>query len=342
MISSRLSEMFGLRHPIVLGPMGGVSGGRLAAAVSNAGGLGLIGAGYGDEAWLGQELAVLRAAVDAPWGVGFITWSAQRRAIQLALEAGPDAVMLSFGDPRPFAAMIKAAGCRLLCQVQDIAGARLARDAGADVIVAQGSEAGGHGGSRGTLALVPAVVDAVAPTPVIAAGGIADGRGLAAALMLGADGALLGTRFYASTEALGHAQAKKRIAAASGDDTARTHLFDVVRGLAWPAQYRGRSLCNAFLRRWEDREPELAAAMLRERAAYWDATRTGDFDTAVVWAGEAVDQIRRVERAALLVRRIASQAEALLRSARVRLRAPRAARERARISRHPMRQQELT
>lgn len=340
MIATRLSEMFGLRHPIVLGPMGGVSGGRLAAAVSNAGGLGLVGAGYGDKDWLGQELAHVKAAARAPWGVGFITWSAQRSAVELALDAKPSAVMLSFGDPRPLGAIVKAAGCLLLCQVQDVAGARLARNAGADVIVAQGAEAGGHGGERGTLALVPAVVDAVDPVPVVAAGGIADGRGLAAALMLGAQGALLGTRFYASTEALGHPQAKRRIAGASGDDTSRTHLFDAVRGLAWPPQYSGRALRNAFLRRWEGRGHELTAVLPHESAVYWDATRAGDFDTAVVWAGEAVDQIRRVERAAVLVRRIASEAEALLRSAGAHVRATRSARERAEVSRHPMPQEE--
>ena len=340
-IATRLNGLFGLRHPILLAPMGGVSGGQLAAAVSNAGGLGLIGAGYGDEDWLSRELAHIRTATHAPWGVGFITWSTPRSAVELALNAGPAAVMLSFGDPQPLGALIREAGCKLLCQVQDVAGARAARDAGADVIVAQGAEAGGHGGGRGTLALVPAVVDAVDPLPVVAAGGIADGRGLAAALMLGAQGALIGTRFYASSEALGHPCAKKRIVNACGDDTARTNLFDAVRGLAWPRRYSGRALRNAFLRRWEARVDELAAAMPQERAAYRDATSAGDFDTAVVWAGEAVDQIRRIEQAQALVHRIASEAEALLRSAGACVRGPRSARERAEDTSHPMPQEEL-
>ena len=182
--------------------------------------------------------------------------------------------------------------------MQDLAGARLAVAAGADVIVAQGTEAGGHGGQRSTLPLVPAVVDAVAPIPVVAAGGIADGRGLAAALMLGADGALIGTRFYASEEALGHDGAKQRIAAARGDETARTSVFDVVRGLAWPDSYTGRALRNGFMERWHGRESELSAALDIERGAYQLAARDGDLDTAVVWAGEAVDLIASVERAA--------------------------------------------
>jgi nitronate monooxygenase len=210
MIVTALTEMFGLQHPIVLGPMGGVSGGHLAATVSNAGGLGLVGGGYGDPAWLRTELALVTAETQQPWGVGLITWSIDQSVFDLALSYRPDAFMLSFGDPRPYAPAIKSAGSKLICQVQDLAETRLAQEAGADIIVAQGTEAGGHGARRATLPLVPAVVDAVAPTPVLAAGGIADGRGLAAALMLGAHGALIGTRFYASTEALGQDRAKLR------------------------------------------------------------------------------------------------------------------------------------
>ena len=158
--------------------------------------------------------------------------------------------MLSFGDPRPHAAVIKAAGCRLICQVQDLASARLAREAGADLVVAQGTEAGGHGGTCATLPLVPAVLDAVDPIPVLAAGGIADGRGLAAALALGAQGALIGTRFYASDEALGSPRAKQSIVEGSADGTQRTTVFDIVRGLDWPAGTNGRALRNPFMARW--------------------------------------------------------------------------------------------
>lgn len=256
MLNTALTEMFGLEHPIALAPMGGVSGGRLAAAVSNAGGLGLVGGGYGDRAWLGTELARVRQATSRPWGVGLITWSVDAGFVEWVLGHRPHTVMLPFGDPRPHGAVIKAAGCRLICQVQDLADAHLAVEAGADVVVAQGTEAGGHGGGRSTLPLVPAVADAVAPIPVVAAGGIADGRGLAAVLMLGAHGALIGTRFYASVEALGHERDKQRIAAAHGDET-----------------------------------------------------REGDLESAVVWAGEAVDLIVSVERAATLVQRISAQAE---------------------------------
>ncbi len=314
MIVTALTEMFGLQHPLVLGPMGGVSGGRLAAAVSNAGGLGLVGGGYGDPAWLRTELSRVKEGTRRPWGVGLITWSIERSVLELALGFRPDAFLLSFGDPRPHAAAIKSAGCKLICQVQDVEQARLAREAGADLIVAEGTEAGGHGGARATLPLVPAVVDAVAPTPVAAAGGIADGRGLAAALMLGAHGALIGTRFYASAEALGQDGAKKRIVAAHGSGTGRTYVFDIIRGYAWPPEYPGRALRNRFMERWDGREGALKAALETERAAYQAAAREGDFDTAVVWAGEVVDLIKSVESAAALVARISAEAEAQLRA----------------------------
>lgn len=315
MIATALTRMFGLRHPIVLAPMGAVSGGRLAAAVSNAGGLGLVGGGYGDPAWLRTELELVRSGTQRPWGVGLITWAIEPAVLELALSFRPAAFMLSFGDPRPWVPAIKAAGCRLICQVQTVADARLAKDAGADVVVAQGTEAGGHGAQRATLPLVPAVVDAVAPLPVLAAGGIVDGRGLAAALALGAHGALIGTRFYASIEALAYPTAKARVVAAQGGDTMRTGVFDIVRGYAWPAPYTGRALTNRFVQRWHGREDALRNALEGERAAFRSAAAAGDFDTAMVWAGEGVDLIDDVPAADALVERISADAETRLRGA---------------------------
>ncbi len=312
-IRTALTEAFGLEYPIVLAPMASVSGGRLAAAVSNAGGLGLVGGGYGDSDWLRKELSLAQAETTRPWGVGLITWAATHETVQLALDHGPHVLMLSFGDPRPYATDIKAAGCALICQVQDVEGARAAKAVGADFIVAQGTEAGGHGAARATLPLVPAVVDAVAPTPVLAAGGIADGRGLAAALMLGAQGALMGTRFYATEEALGHQRAKERIVAARGGDTRRTRVFDIVREHAWPEPYTGRAIRNPFMERWDGREDDLSAALDEEIPRFQAAVREGDVETAMVWAGEAVDLISDVAPAAELVGRIGAEAEACLR-----------------------------
>ena len=313
-ITTTLTRLFALTHPIVLGPMGGAAGGALAAAVSNAGGLGLVGGGYGDADWLRTELAIARADTTCAWGAGFITWSATRAVLDQVLAGQPHAVVLSFGDPRPFGAVLKAAGCKLICQVQDLAGAALAREAGADVIVAQGAEGGGHGALRATLPLVPAVVDLVAPIPVLAAGGIADGRGVAAALMLGAEGALIGTRFYACDEALGSPRARQCIVQASGDETARTRVFDVVRGLDWPTPYTGRALRNGFMARWQGDEAGLAREVAAQRAAFQAAQRDEDFDTAMVWAGEAVDLIASVAPAARVVERLAQDAERHLRA----------------------------
>lgn len=313
MISTALTKMFDLQHPVVLGPMGGVSGGRLAAAVSNAGGLGLVGGGYGNRDWLRAELDRVTKGTTRPWGVGFITWAIDYSILDLALGYCPDAVMLSFGDPSPYTRAIKSAGCWMICQVQDVVQARAACAAGADLIVAEGAEAGGHSGSRATFPLVPAIVDAVHPVPVIAAGGIGDGRGLAAALMLGAQGVLLGTRFYASHEALGQDGAKRRIVAASGENTAHTRAFDIVRGYSWPRQYPGRALRNRFMAHWNGRDDELAAAVKTESLAYQRAVEAEDYDTAVVWAGEVVDLIKEIEGAETIVKRISAEAEESLR-----------------------------
>lgn len=314
-IRTLLTEQFGLEYPIVSAPMGSVAGGRLAAAVSNAGALGLVGGGYGDPDWLRAELSTARSETKHPWGVGLITWHATHETVELALSYEPHAFMLSFGDPGPFVPAIKEAGCTLICQVQDVEDGRAARAAGADIIVAQGTEAGGHGADRSTLPLVPAVVDAVVPTPVLAAGGIVDGRGLAAALMLGAQGALMGTRFYAATEALGHERAKERIMAATGRDTRRTRVFDMVRQHAWPQPYTGRAIRNPFMERWDGREDDLSVALDEEILRFRAAVKDADFDTAMVWAGEGVDLISDVAPAGELVRRIGSETEAQLRHA---------------------------
>jgi nitronate monooxygenase len=314
-IRTALTEALGLDVPVVLAPMGRVAGGRLAAAVSNAGGLGLVGGAYGDPEWLHRELSLVRAETDRPWGVGLITWYASREVVELALNYHPAVFLLSFGDVRPYADVIKAAGCTLLCQVQEVEAAREAVAAGADFVVAQGSEAGGHGAVRATLPLVPAVVDAVAPAPVLAAGGIADGRGLAAALMLGAQGAMLGTRFSAASEALTHEQAKARIVNARAADTAQTRVFDVIRGYgAWPAPFAARALRNDFFARWHGREGDLEAALATEQPAYERAVARGDVATAMVLAGEAVDLIGAVVPAAELVRQIGAEAVAQLRA----------------------------
>lgn len=310
-----LNDLLGIDHPVLLAPMGNVSGGALAAAVSKAGGLGLIGAGYGDTDWLTREF---ENADGARVGVGFITWSLARNPalLDLALKYKPAAVMFSFGDYTPYLAAVRKAGAKVICQVQTLAQAREAAAAGVDLIVAQGTEGGGHGGARSTFTFVPAVVDAVAPIPVVAAGGVADGRGLAAALMLGASGVLVGTRFFASEEAIGHANAKRFIVDSEGDTTLRTRVFDIVRGYHWPENITGRVPLNRFSAQWHGREPALYADLERQQADYRQAADNGDTDTAVVFAGEAVDLIDSIESARTIVERIANEAETLLHAGR--------------------------
>ena len=313
-LSTRLTEMLGCRHPILLAAMDVVSDARLTLAVSRAGGFGILGGGYGDRDWLAAQLPALRESGQG-FGVGFITWSLARRPelLDLALAAKPAAIWLSFGDPAPFVDKIKASGCRLICQVQTVAMARDAVAKGADIIVAQGAEAGGHGDARGTFALVPAVADAVADKAVVvAAGGVGDGRGLAAALMLGAEGVVLGTRLYASQEAAGHDDAKARMVAATGDDTVRGLIFDISRQNLWPLPFTGRCLENAHSRRWSGRELALMQAMGEESKAYQAAREKADFDVAAVIAGESVALVHDIPPAGAIVREIAEKAEALL------------------------------
>ncbi|HEX5210616.1 MAG TPA: nitronate monooxygenase [Pseudolabrys sp.] len=310
-ISTRLTDLLGIKHPVLLAPMGSASGGELAAAVSRAGGFGIIGAGYGEEDWLKRELD---AAGDARIGVGYITWSMAKnpRLLDIALERKPAAVMLSFGDIAPHAAKIKRAGALIICQIQSVVQAKEVAVKGADIIVAQGAEAGGHGAIRSTLPLVPAVVDAAGKVPVVAAGGIADGRGLAAALMLGADGVLMGTRFLASEEALIAPEAKQRVVDTDGDGTLRTMIFDLVRGRAWPAPYTGRVIKNRFSERWRGREAELVHNLAQESAAYAEAQTRNDLDTIVLHAGEALDLTSEILPAAAIVERTVAECERLV------------------------------
>ncbi|GAA0485348.1 2-nitropropane dioxygenase [Paractinoplanes deccanensis] len=308
-LTTAFTEMFGLRHPVALAPMGGTAGGALAAAVSRGGGLGLLGSGDGDPAWLTREVALLTAATDRPWGVGFLTWAIDRAVLGRALEHGPRAVMLSFGDPTPYADDVRRGGAALMLQVTSVDEARRAVDLGADVIVAQGTEAGGHGASRGrsTLPFVPVVVDLAGSVPVLAAGGIADGRGLAAALALGAAGALIGTRFQATAESLADPAIVRAIVGGRGADTERSTLLDVVRGSRWPSEYTARTLGHPHLDRWQGREGE-AATDPRARRDYDDDLARGVIPPQPVWAGEGVDLVRDLPSAEGLVASLAARA----------------------------------
>ncbi len=312
------TSLLGITYPLVSAPMGDVSGGALAAAVSDAGGLGMLGVGYADAAWLAKEFTT---AAGRRVGCGFITWRLAREPalLDLALERGAAAIMLSYGDVGPLAARVRDAGIPLLCQVSTVGEAARALDDGADVLVAQGSEAGGHGTHRrSTLTLVPEVCDLVSQrrtgTPVLAAGGVADGRGLAAALMLGAAGALLGTRFLATSEALVCPRAQERIARATGDDTLTTTVYDQVRGVPWPTGYSSRVLASSFTTAWHGTDENLLLdqGLCEATRQYRSGADHEDLDVAAVTAGEAVGLVSRPEPAATVVDVVVAEALAAL------------------------------
>lgn len=307
--TTALTTALDIRHPILLAPMGGTAGGVLAAAVSDAGGLGLVGGGYGDPAWLAAEI---EAAKGARVGVGFITFALDERpaALDIALAADPPAIQLSFGDPRPYADAIHRRDALLICQVQTDHEIALAIEAGADIIAAQGRDAGGHGRpDRGTVGLIPSVTAQVSPTPVVAAGGFADGRGLAAALMLGASGITLGTRFLGSREAISTSAEAAAVVGGRAIDTVRTEVFDAVRGPAWPAGHDGRALRNELIVRWDGGvDPEQLRRECRRSAP-------DDHSVRPVWVGEGLDLVTSIEPAADIIASVIADAKRAIESA---------------------------
>ena len=328
-LQTRLTRQFGLQAPLVLAPMALASGGALAAACAQAGTLGLVGGGYGDLVWTQREYTLALQGTGsgsdgarARLGCGFVTWKLDEDASALdwvlAQPAGekPHAIMLSFGDPRPYAARIAAAGAALICQVQRMEQVPLALEAGARIIVAQGGEAGGHGmnslNGRATITFVPELADWLtvhAPdTLLLAAGGIADGRTLAAALVLGADGALVGSRLWATHESLAAQGAKEQALATTGDGTARSSVFDILRRKNWPEPYDFRAIRNDLHRRWETRLDALRADPAAARADYDEGVKTGDFSRAHATVGEAVGLIGQLAPAAEVIARMSADA----------------------------------
>jgi nitronate monooxygenase len=312
-VRTRLCDLLAIEHPILNAPMGMVAGAPLAAAVSGSGGLGLIGGAFRDPDGLRAEIRAARALSERRVGVGFISHLEETHELaRAALDEGITVVAHSFADPTPFVAPAHDQGALVLCQVRTVGEAERAAVAGVDVIVAQGTEAGGHTGRVSTLPLVPAVVDAVAPLPVVAAGGIGDARGIAAALVLGADGVWLGTRFEATPEAAVGGSFRERLVAASTDDTVLTETFDLAIKMDWPAGIAMRALRNRFTDEWHGREDEVRA-WSQERS---DEYRTYGFfspDQGVMPAGESVGVVTTVEPAGDIVRRLAAEAEAILR-----------------------------
>ncbi|MEH6791237.1 NAD(P)H-dependent flavin oxidoreductase [Parasphingorhabdus sp.] len=328
--ANRFTGAFSLSTPIALAPMALATGGALSAACARAGALGLVGGGYGDLDWTRREYEAAVTLLEGDdhalsrLGCGFITWklAEDRNALDWLLDQPqkPAAVMLSFGDPGPFARDLRRQSIPLICQIQTIAQLPQALDAGAAVIVAQGTEAGGHGmndlDGRSTFTLVPEIADALARRApqvlLLAAGGIADGRGLAAALMLGADGALIGSRLWASTESLAAEKAKQVALLATGDDTARSGIFDILRGKNWPECFDFRAIRNGLHRQWEGRVAALRADPGRAVQDYLEGVRQEDYDRSHITVGQGIGLIHELLPAAQVIVQIDEDARALL------------------------------
>lgn len=316
MLRTRVCELLGIEHPIVLGGMGTGTSPQLVAAVSSAGGLGILGASRQSAEELARDAEAIRAATDRPFGLNLLLFRERPGQYDGLLAARPKVVSTAWStleqNLATYAARAHAVGAVFMHMVSTVAEAKAAARAGVDVIVAQGTEGGGHIGLMGTMPLVPMVVSAVAPTPVLAAGGVADGRGLAAALALGADGVLLGTRFLATEEAPIAKGFKQAILESDGHDTLVTDIPDVANNQVWPGAYV-RVRRNRFIEEWQGRGNELRRRRVEVSAQLREAAKAGDPDRGAIMIGQTAGLIDRIEPAAELVRQIARDAEAILR-----------------------------
>ncbi len=315
MIHTPVCDLLRITHPIVLGGMASGTSVPLVAAVSNAGGLGILGVTGQSATEVRDQIAAIRAATDKPFGVNFLLFLTEEASFSAALEARPPVVSFAWARPeqdlRHYFQRVHDAGLLVMHMAGEVPEAARAAEAGADVIVAQGSEGGGHVGWMASMALVPMVVNAVAPRPVLAAGGIADGRGLAAALALGAEGVLLGTRFLATDESPLHANLKQAIVHSTGHDTVLTEIPDIATGQVWPGAM-ARALRNRFIEQWAGRE----WALRQQPQAVRDTARTarlaGDVDNASVLIGQDAGLIDAILPASEVVHRMVAQAEELI------------------------------
>jgi len=334
MLKTRLTEEYGVDLPFVSAGMGFVALPELVAAISNAGGLGLLGVGVTPPPLLEKQIDRIRSLTPHPFGVDLIYENtamgpaSTQQHIDVCVQEGVKLVVF-FWNPPPAAWIdrLKRIGTKVWLSVGSVAQARSATRAGADAVIAQGSEAGGHNKSKiGLLTLVPAIVDAVAPLPVIAAGGIASGRSVAAALALGADAVCVGTRLLASEEAYAHPEYKRRIVAATEEDVTTTSIF----GPEWPDQPM-RVIRNRVVREWTGRDgktppqpdPPITIGktllagheypMPKFSAALPTPDTTGDFEEMCIAAGDGAAIVNRVQPAAEIIREMMGEAERLLR-----------------------------
>ena len=303
-------------------------GGTLAAAVSKAGGLGSFGGLHPekDTDWLLNEIARIRTTTQQPFAVGFISdfIPVFPKLFDAALEAKPPIIALSFGNPEPWLSRAKATGAKVMCQVQTMQLARDAVAAGVDILVAQGNEAGGHTGRMNLLPFLAHMLDTFPDVPVMAAGGIASGRTLAAALGAGADGAWVGTAFLATPEAIEVSEEhKRRVVQSNGEDTVYTEVFDIVEeqvfGIKWPEGIASRVYRNGFVAQWHGRENELRSQLAEVAPAYAQALKQRNPEATAILMGQSAAFVHAVRPAGEVVRLISEDAERVLREQSSRL-----------------------
>jgi nitronate monooxygenase len=308
-ITTALTDLIHLRVPIVNAPMTPAAGGELARAVGDGGGFGMLGFDEDEsEDDIRAQIAILHRDGERGFGIGLAAWVIERRPqlLDIAIAARPKLISISFGDPSPYVTKIKAAGIVASSMVQSRAWARMALDAGADILVAQGSEAGGHTGNVGTLPLLQIVLD-LTDKPVLAAGGIATGRGIAAVLAAGAAGAWIGTPFLVARESRSPKTAQERILASDETQTIKTHVYDRLQSKPWPDEFAGRALSNRFAAQWDGREDELMKTP-EAVAEFKEAKAARDYTRAHIYAGQSVGLVHKVEGAAEIVERLADAA----------------------------------
>jgi NAD(P)H-dependent flavin oxidoreductase YrpB (nitropropane dioxygenase family) len=315
MIHTRICDLLGIPHPIVLGGMGNATTAPLVAAVSNAGGFGTLGTSAFNAATLETEIASIHERTEKPFGINHLLFQIQEDMFAVTLRARPAVAAFAWArkdqDLRDYFQRAHDAGSKVMHMAGEVPEALRAAEAGADVIVAQGTEAGGHVGWMASLPLVPMMVKAVTPLPVLCAGGIADGRGLAAALALGAEGVLLGTRFMATPEAPIHANFKQAIVKSDGHDTVLTEIPDLASQRVWPGAM-SRAQRNQFIERWSGREWALrqdAREIGKQVAA---ARAAGDIDNASLSFGQDAGLIDAIKSVREVIHDIVAEAEAII------------------------------
>jgi len=317
MIHTRICDLLNIPHPIVLGGMGTATTAPLVTAVSNAGGLGTLGTSAFDASTLDSEIAAIREGTDKPFGINHLLFQIKEEMYAVTLREKPAVIAFAWArqdqDLRDYFQRAHDAGSKVMYMAGEVPEAVRAAEAGADIIVAQGTEAGGHVGWMASLPLVPMLVKAVAPLPVLSAGGIADGHGLVAALALGAEGVLLGTRFMATPEAPIHPNFKQAIVKSNGHDTVLTEIPDLANQRVWPGAM-SRAQRNQFIERWAGREwavRQNAREIGKQAAA---ARAAGDVDNASISFGQDAGLIDSIKSVSQVVGDIVMEAEEIIHS----------------------------